>query len=192
MSDYYEAVLQIRNIRPEVLDFANSEIRARNVRVAKTERHRNGIDIYLPSQGFAARLGKKLAGKFGGKLEITTKLFGESRTGRTLYRATVLYVAPDYMPGNIVEVNSKIVRIKNVSKFVEGLDLAARKNVKILCKGCKIKKLEEFRTQVTKHYPRLEVMHPETYESVAVMNPKEVKKKEVKVVVSEKGIYLAE
>ena len=192
MTEYFEATLQLRNIRQEILDFVRKETREKNIKIAKTEKHKNGIDLFLPSQNFAANLSKKLAEKFGGKVTISTRLFGKSRTGETLYRATVLYVASDCQPGDIVEINDKIVAVKSVGKLVSGFDLVARKNVKILCKGCKIKKLEKLKTQLTKHYPQLEVMHPETYESVAVLNPKEIKKKEVSVVITDKGAYLAE
>ena len=80
----------------------------------------------------------------------------------------------------------------SIGKFACGCDLAKGGNAKILLKGKKIKKLEKFSTQVTKNYPHLEVLHPETYQSVAVLNPKNTKKLKVNVVIAEKGVYLAE
>jgi len=191
MSEYFEATLQIRNMRPEIEDFVNSEIRMHKIRVAKIEKHRNGIDLYLPSQSFAAALAKKLLSKFGGETNITTRLFG-ARMGKTIYRATVLYTASEYVPGDVVSINNKILLVKSVGKFISGLDLVSRKNTKIIAKGSKITKLPKIKTQITKNYPNLEVIHPETYQSVKVLNPKEIKKKEVYVVLAEKGIYLAE
>jgi len=192
MSNYFEATLQLRNIRKDILDFVNSEIKGKRMVVAKTEKQRNGIDIYLPSRSFAANLGKRLAGKFGGKFAISTRLFGRSKTGKTLYRTSVLYTAPGFSPGDIVEIDRKIMVLKSVGKFACGYDLVKRENAKIVIKGKKISKLGKFPTQVTKNYPNLEVLHPETYQSVPVLNPKQTRKSRVDVVIAEKGVYLAE
>ena len=192
MTDYFEVTLQLRNIRKKILDFVKSELASRNMKIAKTTNYRNGVDLYLPSQHFTASLGKKLVEKFGGEMTITTRLFGVSKTGETLYRAAVLYTASDFVPGDIIKIENKIIILKSIGKFACGYDLVKRQNAKILFKGKKTEKLEKHRTQVSKHYPNLEVVHPETYESVAVLNPKQTKKETVDVVVTEKGIYLAE
>ncbi len=192
MSDYFEVTLQLRNMREEILDFVQSELNSRNMKIAQIEKQRNGVDLYLPSQHFAASLARKLVAKFGGEMQITTRLFGVSKTGKTLYRAAILYTASDYVPGDIVEIDRKIILLKSIGKFACGCDLAKGGNAKILLKGKKIKKLEKFSTQVTKNYPHLEVLHPETYQSVAVLNPKNTKKLKVNVVIAEKGVYLAE
>ena len=192
MTDYFEATLQLRNMREEIMDFVNSEINAKSIKVAKTAKQRNGIDLYLPSRKFAATLARKLCEKFGGEMEITTRLFGVSRMGKTLYRVAVLYTASDYKPGDIIEIGNKIILLKSIGKFAAGHDLTSGKNAKIEMKGKDIRKLEKFSTHVTKNYPHLEVLHPETYDSVPVLNPRSMKKNKVNVVVSEKGVYIAD
>jgi len=192
MNQYYEAVLQLRNAREDIIDFIISETKARGVSIAKTKRHKNGIDIYLSSKNFAVSVGKKLAAKFGGSLKISTRLFGMSRTGERLYRVSVLYIASEYKEGDVVLADGKIIRVRNIGKFVCGLDLKKWKNTKVLAKGKKIEKLEKFKTRVSKNYPFLEVIHPRTYQSVKVENPKETKKSRVCVVILNERVYLAE
>ena len=192
MNDYYEAVLQLRNARDEIVDFIISETRAKNVSIAKTNRQKNGIDIYLSSKSFALSLGKKLMVKFGGSLKTSARLFGVSKTGHELYRVAVFYTASEYKEGDVVLIAGKIVKVKSVGKFISGLDLRAWKNTKIIAKGKEIEKLEKFTTQVSKNYPVLEVIHPETYQSVKIENPRETKKSRVEVVISGGRVYLAD
>ena len=179
MSDYFEAILQLRKIRKDITDFVKYEIDAKNIKIAKITMYRGGVDFYLPSRHFAVSLGRKLVAKFGGNMQITTRLFGRSRTGETLYRTSVLYTASSFVPGDVIRIDGKIILLKSIGKFACGTDIEKWESAKVLLKGKKIELLEKHKTQVSKHYPKLEVIHPETYDSVAVLNPKQVKKENV-------------
>jgi NMD protein affecting ribosome stability and mRNA decay len=191
MSEYFEATLQLRNITPEILDFVKSELKARKMIIAKTVKQRKGVDLFLPSQKFAAAIGKTLVGKFGGEMVISTRLFGQ-KLGKTIYRAAILYTGSDYVPGDVIEIDRKVILLRSIGKFASGYDLVKGGNTNIVIKGKTIKKLDKFTTQVTKNYPHLEVLHPETYQSVPVLNPKPTKKAKVDVVIAEKGVYVVE
>ncbi len=98
--DYYEAILQLRPVTEEMLDFINEIISRRNdVKISKIiELKKNiGIDIYLTNQRFTrGTLGPQLKKKFkGGELIISKALYGRhKRTNRLIYRATVLFRMP--------------------------------------------------------------------------------------------------
>lgn len=92
-NSYYEATLQIRPYKQEVLRFILEEIgKRKDVFIAKTEELKTGIDIFISSQKFARSLGKKLNERFDGKLTISRQINRLDRqTGVILYRGTVLF-----------------------------------------------------------------------------------------------------
>lgn len=92
--EYYEAILQVRPARKDVLDFVFQLVEARNdTKISKIKELKTGCDIYLTNQRFArGTLGKQLKKKFGGKLVISKALYGQHKlTSRLIYRATVLF-----------------------------------------------------------------------------------------------------
>ena len=92
--DYYEAILQIRPARRDVLDFVFELTDRRNdVKVSKVDELKTGYDVYLTDQKFArGALATQLKRRFKGKIVITRKIYGvDKMTSRTLYRATVLF-----------------------------------------------------------------------------------------------------
>jgi len=92
--DYYEAILQLRPTKKEVLDFVLDLVEKRNdVEISKIKDLKTGCDIYLTNQRFArGTLASQLRKKFKGKLVITKTIYGQDRmTSKILYRATVLF-----------------------------------------------------------------------------------------------------
>lgn len=92
--NYYEAVIQIRPSKKEVLDFIFNQVRKRkdDVFISKREDFKYGTNLFISSQRFARSLGKKLKDNFNGELKITKSLFKRERhTGKDLYRGTVLF-----------------------------------------------------------------------------------------------------
>ncbi len=92
--EYYEAILQLRPVKDEILDFINGILKGRNdVHISKVVDLKNGVDIYLDNQRFArGTLAQQLKRKFKGKLIITKTLYGQDRmTSRLLYRATISF-----------------------------------------------------------------------------------------------------
>lgn len=93
-SEYYEAILQLRPVRDNVLDFIRELINSRdNVHITKVVELKNGVDIYLDNQKFARGvLGPQLKRRFKGDLIISKSLYGKHRmTSKLVYRATVLF-----------------------------------------------------------------------------------------------------
>lgn len=92
--EYYEAILQIRPTKKEVLDFVFDLVEKRNdVEISKVDELKTGYDVYLTNQRFArSNLAMQLKKKFKGKILITKALYGQHKmTSRLVYRATVLF-----------------------------------------------------------------------------------------------------
>ena len=96
--DYYEAIVQLRPSRDDILDFINETISRRNdVRISKViEMKKDAVDIYLTNQKFArSTLGPQLKRKFKGELKFSKALYGRHKTtNRLIYRATILFRLP--------------------------------------------------------------------------------------------------
>jgi len=93
-ADYYEAILQIRPAREDVVDFVLDAVEKRNdVKISKVVELKTGIDFYLTNQRFSrGALARALRKKFKGIVKITKKIYGVDRqTSRVLYRATILF-----------------------------------------------------------------------------------------------------
>jgi len=88
-SGYYEAILQLRDIDPKVIEFAEAEIRRVKLHVAKIVKLKTGKDYYLTDNTLTRQLGKRLQEKFGGEFNISPKLFSK-KDGKEIYRLTVL------------------------------------------------------------------------------------------------------
>lgn len=130
--NYYQGILQLRNVNEEVIEFAYNQIRKRNdVAITNTIKFPNGVDLYLTSQKFIRALGKKLKESFGGGLKISSKLHTRSRQGKDLYRVTVLFKPSRYKIGDIVSVRGDQVKLIRIGNKNFARDLKTGKKVAI-------------------------------------------------------------
>lgn len=134
--DYFEGILQLRHVTPELLSWVRNRIKSDNkARIAKEKKAKNGIDLYISDQHYLQNLGKKLSKQFKGILKISKRLHTvDKMSSRHLYRVTVLFEQIHFKRGQkiflhgeefeILEVNEK-VRVKNVKtgkKSIVGID----------------------------------------------------------------------
>ena len=93
MSDYFEAVIQLRPAREDVVLLVHQLVEQRkDVFIAKEVPVSTGLDIYISSQRYARSIGQQLKRRFKGTLIITKKLYGVNRlTSKQVYRGTVLF-----------------------------------------------------------------------------------------------------
>ena len=110
---YYEAVLQLRSVTDEVIEFVKKEIV--KIPVAKMVKIKNGIDYYLADNDFTKALGKKLQQKFGGQQQVTASLFSK-KDGKEIYRVTVLYRGVNFKKGDLVEYQGSEYTVKLLGK----------------------------------------------------------------------------
>jgi len=130
--DYYQGILQLRDINEEILRFTYNQIKKRgNVVVTKTVKHPKGLDLYITSQKFIRILGKKLKESFGGEIKISSKLHTKNRQGKDLYRVNVLFRLSKYKKGDIVLVRGDKIRLISIGKKIFARNLKNGKKVTI-------------------------------------------------------------
>lgn len=130
--DYYQGILQLRDINDEILSFVKNQIKKESdVAITKTIKFPNGIDLYITSQKFIRILGKKLKDSFGGELKISSKLHTKSRQGKDLYRVNALFRLSKYKKGDVVMVRGDKVRLISVGKKIFARDLKTGNKVTI-------------------------------------------------------------
>lgn len=131
-SNYYQGILQLRDVNDEMLNFVYSQIKKRgDVAITKTANLPNGKDLYITSQKFIRILGKKLKESFGGQITTSAKLHTRSKSGKDLYRVNVLYRPAKYKRGDVVTVRGDKVRMLQVGRRIFALDLKTGKRIKI-------------------------------------------------------------
>lgn len=194
---YYEAILQIRNVGKETIDFIEESIRkesSKGIYVAKRIQTKNGFDYYLSSKKFAQTLGKKLVETFGGVLKASPRLFG-LRDGKKVHRLTILFRGLGFSRGDIIKFDDKILEVKKIGKNIIGINLKNWIRTSIALKyliNKKPEKLEIKKAIVSKRYPQLEIIHPEAFQSVKIENPKKTKKDVINVFFVGEKAYMME
>ena len=99
--EYYEAVLQLRDVKDEVIKFVEHDIPKTKMQVSKVVTLKNGKDYYLSSNDIAKKLGKKLQLTFGGVMSVTSTLHTKKK-GKELHRLTILFRQASFKKGEIV------------------------------------------------------------------------------------------
>ncbi|HLG24928.1 MAG TPA: NMD3-related protein [Candidatus Nanoarchaeia archaeon] len=114
-ANYYQGVLQLRNITPEILHFVKNQITKRNdVCATKIVKLSDGIDIFLSSQKFITMIAKKLKESFGGQMKIASKLHTKSKQGKDLFRVNAFFRLANYKKGDIITVRGEEVRLLSI------------------------------------------------------------------------------
>jgi NMD protein affecting ribosome stability and mRNA decay len=114
---YFEAVLQLRDITSEILDYVDQDIDKYKIPVTKFKKVKNGYDYYLADKNYTRALGKRLQQKFGGQNILTTSLVGK-KLGKDLHRFTVLFRCTPFRKNDIVEYNGEEGTIISVNKEI--------------------------------------------------------------------------
>ncbi len=193
---YFQGIFQLRKPNEDILDFIKRELKEnkhKGVFVAKEKKVPNGIDIYLSSNKFAINLGHKLYKKFGGVLKINEKLFSQNRqTSKNIYRMAIMYRPVDFVIGDFVSFGKQVIKVTGISKKISGINLHTLKTQLMEYEKDELKKLDVLKTTISKTYPDVEVLHPETYQSIKVKNPKNVQPGEKVKVVLHEGVWLVD
>ena len=128
---YFEAILQLRDISQDVINVVEEEISRVQMPVAKEVKLKNGSDYYLADKDFTKALGKRLQQQFGGELLVTASLFGR-KDGKEIYRVTVLFRQAPFKKGDVVEYQGEEYEVKLVGKgiFLQNKKTGKRAHVK--------------------------------------------------------------
>jgi NMD protein affecting ribosome stability and mRNA decay len=132
-TEYFEGVLQLRDVTQELLDFVKKDIaenKGRGVHVVKESGKLPDIDIKLTSAKHIRALAKRLKQKFNGELKETSRLFSRDRqTGKDIHRISVLFTQRGHRVGDIVEQRGRKIKVKTLGKKVSGVDIETGKKV---------------------------------------------------------------
>ena len=101
---YFEGILQLRDCKPEVQEWVLEQNRKdkRNI-ITKAKKVRGGVDLYFSSQKYLRSLGKRLHENLEGEYKQTRTLHTVSKkTGKPLYRVTVMFRQYPFSKGDVV------------------------------------------------------------------------------------------
>lgn len=141
-SEYYEAILQLRDVADEVVDFVDDEIDRKEIFVAKIKKVTNGYDYYLGNANLSKNLGKTLQEKYGGEFTVTATLFTR-KEGKPVYRLTVLFRATPFKKGDEVEYHDEQYKVIMSGKKVMLQHAKTGKKVQVWHKDMKKVKRKE-------------------------------------------------
>ena len=128
---YYEAILQLRDITPEVVDFVEKELPKLKINVAKVAEVKGGLDYYLADNTLTKILGKKLEAHFGGKC-VTTATLHTVKDSKEKYRTTVLFRKVPFKKGDKVKFQDEVYVVKSMIKdlFLQNVDNGKKIHIK--------------------------------------------------------------
>ena len=114
---YYEAILQLRDVEEKVHNMVIEEIMKCQIYSPKQIELKNGIDIYLADNKFTLNLVRELQKRFIAEVKVSTKLF-TVKDGKELHRVTILFRQFPFNRGDIVEFNGDEYEILSVYKDI--------------------------------------------------------------------------
>ena len=144
--------------------------------VAKTEELDEGVDLYVGSSRLGKQICRAIIESFGGKFSESPKLVGQ-KNGEDLYRITYSLRLPEFMRGDIVAVDGKVIEIQSCGKHVSGIDIETGKrfieNFENLLEVKKLCRREDAvpAVLVSDEGKTIQVMDPETYQTVTIKKP---------------------
>lgn len=114
---YYEAILQLRNVSSDVVEFVEGEIPRMGLAVSKVVELKTGVDYYLSDNNLTKMLGKRLQEKFGGELLITATLHTKKKD-KDMYRLTILFRQAPFQKGDIVSRDDEEYNVLTMAKEI--------------------------------------------------------------------------
>jgi NMD protein affecting ribosome stability and mRNA decay len=172
---YFEGILQIRNqtpaVRKAVYDYL-SQHKAKGLRLAKEVPVASGSDYYISDQRAVNHLAKQLHASFGGELKANAQHFSyDHAAGKNLYRVNAYLEIPDYTKGDVIRKDDQHYYVLGMSTKVKAENLATGEQENFPYQKGTVKPLPVKTTQVSSINP-VEVLHPDTFQSVTPMNSK--------------------
>jgi NMD protein affecting ribosome stability and mRNA decay len=187
--DYFEGILQLRNIDENILNFVKRYCKKNKVFLPEEKKVKNGINLKISDKKKIHNLIPLLQKNFGGITKENAQVFSQDRqTSKVVYRVNFYYEAPDYKIGDVIKIDNKVIHIHKISKTISGIDLKTGKKTNVDAKK-DYTVLEKKKTRISKVHPNIEVLDNEKYQSVPVQNKKKVKNGEKVTIVKDKGLY---
>lgn len=202
-TEYYEGTIQLRGsgkVFSEALAFLKEEVaklKEKGVFINKEVELPQGLDLYLTSQRRLPKLVEAVQKKFGGIVKVSEQLFSRDRQGsKDIFRVNAYLLLPSFAVRDVIVVENNLVQISSiVGKKIVGFNLKTWKKVSSVYDHYEVvAHADDFsKVQVSRWKPTLEVLHPRTYQSTQIENPKEIShKKEIDVIEREEQLFLVD
>jgi len=197
-TQYFEGVLQLRNPTYEAEHFIQARVQKEyGVSINNTELVKNGVDFYITSGKYLRTLAKQIHQRFGGEVKLSPQIYSKDRqTAKEIYRIMALCRLPLFAAKDIVDIEGSIVVISSVGgQKLTGLNIGKGKRIQVNYLGKQIHVLKSEMTQVSRIHPAVEVLDPETYQSIPVENKPSMDLEQgdsVRIVKHEERLYLIE
>ncbi len=209
---YFEGIVQIRadgripakeelerckNIVEEITARAQ-EKGDRLAFIAKTEELDEGADLYVGSIKLGKQICRAIIEVFGGKFSESPKLVGQ-KNGEDLYRITFAMRLPEFVRGDIISADDRVIVVQSCGKHVSGIDLETGKRfIENFNDLMNVKKLGRRgdavpAVLVSDEKGTIQVMDPDTFETVTIKRPEFLSAEagnEIKIVKTAKGIFV--
>lgn len=201
---YFEAILQVRknggtiaaeevNIADDIV--ARKVIEERGNYVSQRVEHLTGVDYYIGDRGSAQMAAKTAKQAFNGTMDVSSSLVGR-KDGQDVYRDTYIVRIPAYQRGSYVELDGRLYKVTDTGKRVGLLDVRTGKRRPVYDEEMKDATVIDLEPQeavvLWKRGREIQVLHPETYETVVLAVPEDMHIGETVNVVIWKGrLYLA-
>lgn len=201
---YYESIVQVRarnrDPRSRELEFARDTAYSiagrdygdRDTFVSRVEEVDGGLDVYMSTNRSGRDLARRVADRYGGSVRDSASLVG-MEDGREVHRVTYAVRLPEFVEGDVVLVGGSPVAVTETGDDVEGVDLRSGEHVRQEGEARKIGSLDD--VEVTRVVSRgdgeIQVLDPETYETVTLQEPPYLgNREEVPALKTERGVYL--
>ncbi len=176
-SRYFEGILQLRDVDEEIVEFVRKDIgknSSKGIAIVDEADAKNGIDLYLTDKKYIRKIAETLYERYGGEYKLNAQHFSlDKQTSKKIFRLNALFRPSPFRKGDVVSYEGALYTILSLSKN----NLNANRILLISEKSLnldrqEVEKVGEVKeTRVVKVIPHIEVLHPETYDAVAVANP---------------------
>lgn len=166
--------------------------------IAKTENLEEGLDLYVGLMKLGKQICRAIIDNFGGKFSESPKLVGQ-KNGVDLYRITYALRLPEFVRGDIIFADDRVIEVQGCGKHVSGIDIETGKrfleNFNDILEIRKIGKKEDAVTAVlvSDEGNTIQVLDPETYDSIVLKRPEFLSAEpgsEIKVIKTSKGLFV--
>ena len=192
----FSGIIQLRCTNAEKLELCLKYVK----KLAEKDKHaspiskitleKNGYDVYIVPRSILNRLQRLLPLSFGGTVNTTKRLVTRNHlTSKELHRMYLLFRCFPFSQGQTVKLDDKPLKLLKVSKQITALELASGRRIK-LEPGQKLELLRRFKAHVASTKPRLELLHPVTFQPVIPENSPIKKALAYDVVVIEDKLYI--
>ena len=164
---YFTGILQLR--RPN--DTVRAEIeRLLGRAMSDVKDVTGGTDYYVTDHRILQNVARQIHDQFGGELTIRAQHFSyDSLASKNLYRVNACIRLPKFWKGSVIQAATKRVFITSMGKRLKVIDLDTGKQLSIACKN-DYQDYPLVKTSVVTSRPAVTVLHPETFQAVAVEN----------------------